>query len=74
MVQLFVDTGAKNRGPDVAASLTRLLFLLELASDDLTRILPKKLPNFPTLLAGLCTRNPFERTDRVVYIDLYYIS
>ena len=48
--------------------------LLELFSDDLTRISSDKLPNFQTLSVNFCTRISFKRTDRAVNINLYYTS
>jgi len=33
-----------------------------------------KTSKFQTISVNLCTRIPFERTDRVVNIDLYYTS
>ena len=47
---------------------------VELVSDDLTRILSERLPKFQSLSLNFCTRISFERTDRVVNIDLYYTS
>ena len=48
--------------------------LVKLVSDYLTRILSEKLPTFKTLAVNVCTRGSFQRTDRVMDIDLYYTN
>ena len=48
--------------------------IVELVSDDLTRILSGKLANFQVHSVNLSTRSSFERTDRTVNIGRYYTS
>jgi hypothetical protein len=50
------------------------LAVSELVSDDLTRISSEQLPNFQILSIIFCTSSSFQRTDRVVKIDLSYTS
>ena len=47
---------------------------LELVSDDLTRILPEKLPNFQTLSVIFDSKSSFKRTNHAENIDLCYTS
>ena len=45
--------------------------LAESVSDEITPFLAEKLPNLPNISVTFCIRVPFERTDRVVNIELY---